>query len=309
MPEKTKNKQKNRSRKPFSYKSFRLQKSIKNSQQLPKLRVLLTETIKLISSRARVILGILVIYGLLYVILVRGFSGGADIAGLKNSVHNSFNGKISGTSTAVALLGYLFSTSANASSELGAGYQAFLLLITSLAIIWTFRQASAGKKTSVRDAFYKGVYPLVTFIIVLLVLVLEFLPAMIGNLVYSSVVDNGLAVNGTEKYAWVIVFFLSVVLSLYLATSTIFALYIVTLPNVTPMKAMRSARALVLNRRWKVLTKLIGVPLIVFLLALILMFFIVWFIPSIAAWTLLLLSLGSLALFHAYIYTLYRHLL
>ena len=65
-------------------------------------------------------------------------------------------------------------------------------------------------------------------------------------------------------------FFLAL-LSLYMICSSLFALYIVTLPNVTPMKALRSARQLVLHRRFLVLRKILFMPLALLVLGAIIM--------------------------------------
>ena len=50
-----------------------------------------------------------------------------------------------------------------------------------------------------------------------------------------------------------------------------FALYIVTLPDMTPMKALRSARELVRYRRWTVLRKVLFLPLMLLVVAAIIM--------------------------------------
>ncbi len=54
------------------------------------------------------------------------------------------------------------------------------------------------------------------------------------------------------------IFFLLAMLTLIYVKSSLFALYIVTLPDMTPMKALRSARELARYRRWTVLRKILG---------------------------------------------------
>ena len=88
-------------------------------------------------------------------------------------------------------------------------------------------------------------YPLIPFILVLLVCCLQLLPLIIGSSLYSLVVSNGIAVQPIEKFVWALLFASLALLSLYMITSSLFALYISTLPDMTPMKALRSARELV----------------------------------------------------------------
>jgi hypothetical protein len=98
-------------------------------------------------------------------------------------------------------------------------------------------------------------------------------------------------------------------LSLYMVTSSVFALYIVTLPNMTPMRALRSARGLVLGRRWTVLRKLLFLPIALFLLGALIMLPLIWFWAPAATWVFFALSMACLAALHSYMYALYRSLL
>lgn len=94
-----------------------------------------------------------------------------------------------------------------------------------------------------RDSYYKGMYPLVPFMLVLLVIGLQLIPLVFGNLIYSSVLQNGLAITVIEKVIWLFLFLMLALLSGYMMISSLFSLYIVTLPDMTPLRALRSARA------------------------------------------------------------------
>ena len=54
-----------------------------------------------------------------------------------------------------------------------------------------------------------------------------------------------IAIGALEKAIWWIFLGLTGLLSAYMISSSVFALFISTLPNMTPMKALRSARNLV----------------------------------------------------------------
>ncbi len=92
-------------------------------------------------------------------------------------------------------------------------------------------------------------------------------------------------------------------------SSSIFALYIVTLPDMTPLKALRSARELVKGRRWAVILRLLSLPVILLIVAAIIMVPIIIVLTPVAQWVFFLLTMFTLVAVHAYMYTLYRELL
>lgn len=257
----------------------------------------------------RVFGGILLIYGVLYILLVRGIGSGIDINELKVNLDQLFAGSVGELTTSLTVFGLLLASSANAPSEAAGVYQANLLLVMSLVLIWTLREARVKSVIRIRDAFYLGMYPLVPFLLVLLVIGLQLLPLLLGSTLYGAAVNAGIASTGAEKALWLLIFGLLATLSLYMVTSSVFALYIVTLPDMTPLKALRSARELVLHRRWLVLRKMMSLPLILLLLSGLVTVPLIMWLPGVAQWTLLAVSLASLLLTHSYLYTLYRELL
>ena len=92
-------------------------------------------------------------------------------------------------------------------------------------------------------------------------------------------------------------------------SSSIFALYIVTLPDMTPLKALRSARQLVRHRRWTVLRKILFLPILLIVVAAIVMLPIIIWTPPLAQWIFFVLTMFAIAAVHAYAYALYRELL
>ena len=91
--------------------------------------------------------------------------------------------------------------------------------------------------------------------------------------------------------------------------SSLFALYIVTLPDMTPMMALRSARQLVLSRRLNVLRKLAALPLFIIIVIILLVVPAIYFLPVVAPWLYFALTIMALVFLHAYLFTLYRELL
>ena len=92
-------------------------------------------------------------------------------------------------------------------------------------------------------------------------------------------------------------------------TASIFAMYIVTLPDMTPIKALKSARGLVQYRRWEVMRKLLFLPIITVIIGVILLVPIVMFLTPVAEPVFLVFSSSLIVLAHAYVYGLYKELL
>ncbi|MCA9330545.1 hypothetical protein KC957_00710 [Candidatus Saccharibacteria bacterium] len=296
------------------YRSFRLSKRLRH----PRPKVLgsfkiLKKSVKTLGKRKLFFLGIVAIYLILTIVLVKGFGVSGQIGDLKDTITDVFQGQFSRFTTGLALFGVLLSNVTSAPSDQANAYQTILLVTTSLAVIWGLRQnlspENARVKLQVRDAFYKGMYPLVPFLLVLLVIGLQLLPVALGGFLYSTVIGGGLAVTTLEKAIWIILVSTLVLFSLYMLTSSIFALYIVTLPEVRPLQALRSARELVRHRRWVIMRKLLFIPVALLLIAGVIIIPLILLSATVAEWVFFVLSMVSLVVLHSYLYTLYRELL
>jgi hypothetical protein len=255
------------------------------------------------------LVGITLVYGLLNLVLVQGLAGHTDVKSLKDSLNQAFTGHLGSVGSSLSVFAVLVSSAGNGSSQTAGAYQLFLGLITSLAVIWALRQLLAGKKIRIRDAYYKGMHPLIPFIFVLLVIGLQLIPLLIGSTLYSLVVSNGIAIGFAEKAFWALLYLVLAGVSFYLLSSSLFALYIVTLPDMTPMKALRSARELVRSRRWAVLRKIFWLPVVLLAVAALIMVPIIIFLTALAQWIFFLLTMLALVTVHTYMYGLYRELL
>lgn len=254
-------------------------------------------------------LGITFIYGFLNLVLVQGIAGSTDTSVLKEGLDEIFTGNLGGLASSLSIFSIMLSSAGNSTSQTAGAYQMFLALIGSLAIIWALREVLAGKNVRIRDAFYRGMYPLIPFILIMFVIALQIIPIIVGSGLYSIVVNNGIAVLFVEKFLWAMLYGLLGLLTLYMLSSSIFALYIVTLPDMTPVKALRSARELVRYRRWTILRKIISLPIILLITAAVIMVPIIIWLTPLAQWVFFMLTMSALLAIHAYMYTLYRELL
>lgn len=291
-----------------AYKAFRLRR-IKHPVRLPSAWSLLKQTLSLIGHNWRVFFGIALIYGVLNMLLVRGLSGGTDVGSLKQQIASSLGGNVGQFFTSFSVFVQLLGSSGNDSSPTAGSYQFFLLLIVSLATIWTARQVLAGHKVRPRDAFYRGMYPLIPFILVFIFVLVQTLPLLIGGLIYSTVVGFGIAATGLELFLWGLLALVLGFITVYMLCSSLFALYIVTLPDMTPWRALKSARQVVRYRRGQLFRKLIFLPIALFVAAAVVMLPLIWFVPVVAQWVFFAVSMVALVVINVYMYTLYKALL
>lgn len=290
------------------YKSFKLSKRIKHPYKLKGAFRITADAAKLLWLHKKLFIGITVLYGLLNILLVTGISHATDVTALKSNLESLIGGGSALTSS-LAVLAVLVGSTGTSSSGAAGAYQLMLSLVVSLAIIWALREVMTGAVVRVRDAYYRGMQPLVPFVLVLCVIALQLIPFIIGATLYSIVTKNGIAIYLLDKVIWGTLFGLLTVLSVYMISSSVFALYIVTLPNMTPLKALRSARQLVLNRRWTVLRKVLLLPVLLSLILVAIMLPVILFAAVIAQWVFFALTMVSLAAVHSYLYHLYRELL
>jgi hypothetical protein len=292
------------------HRSFKLtQKKLKQRIPLPGAIKLFNQTIGLIRRNKKLFLGIALINAAISLIFVQGFSAVSDTVIMKQTIEESLGENADRLGTSIAVFGYLMGSAGVGTTQAGVAYQFFLVLVTSLAIIWGVRQVTAGEAPRLKDSFYKGMYPLIPFLLVLFVVALQFLPFVIGNLIFNTVIQNEVAVTLVEKFVWLLLFIGLALLSAYMLVSSLFALYIATLPEMTPLVALRSARELVLHRRWSVGIRLIALPIVLAFFGALIFIPLLMFATPVAPILFIALTGLSLVITHIYMYLLYRALI
>jgi hypothetical protein len=282
---------------------------VKHPVRLPSSWGLFRQAIGLIWRNKRVFLGLALMYGILNMVLVRGLSGGTDVNTLKQQTAASLGGNPGQLATDFSVFVSLLGSTGNDANPTAGPYQFFVLLVVSLATIWATRQVLAGHMIRIRDAFYKGIYPLVPFVLVLVVVLLQAIPLLVGGLIYVIVISTGIAVTGIEQLLWGLLSLTIAFTTVYMLCSSLFALYIVTLPDMTPWRALRSARQVVRYRRGQILRKLLFLPVALLVINGAIMLPLIWFLPVVAQWIFFVLSMLTLVVVHVYMYTLYKALL
>lgn len=316
LPSQSRRKEDARKKRLPGYKSFKLQQKIKikNYKPLPSAWSLWKSSLRMFWANKKTIGLFLLVYAVLYIIFVRGLSGGINLGDLREEL-KADSSAMSGILSSVTLFGVLVSSATATTSETASIYQTVLLIIGSLAFIWLLRQLSSDKplKLRVRDAFYKGMQPFVPFILVLLVLAIEFIPLSIGGFILNVVLANSLAGSGSELFGIYVICLLLVVLSLYLVSGTIAALYIVTLPGMEPVRAIRASHQVLRLHRWSVTRKFVMLVLFLLFAGMLIFIPLLLIIPSSLAWineyVFFAGTISGFAVFHIYMYNLYKSLL
>lgn len=191
------------------YKSFRLEKRISyKAPPTPGTIAILKEALRTLKKHWRLIGGVAAIYAVLYMLLVSGIGGGIDFVTLKEEISTSMgdlitDGTANSFTTVLGLVSVLVLNPAAGQAQNAAAnfYQAILLVIYLLALIWTLRQLQSGKQFRIRDAYYRGMYPLVPFLLIIGVMAAQAVPLLFANLVLNIVrdVDTPVALTVAEQ--------------------------------------------------------------------------------------------------------------
>lgn len=147
-------------------------------------------------------------------------------------------------------------------SEESSVWLLVLLVVMSCAQIWLVRRISSGEKPKLKQALYQGTAQIIPFSLLFLLILIQLMPLAFGMYLFLVVVVNGIAVHLWEQALFAGIWLLLSLLSLYWLITSSLAIYIVTLPELTPMTAWYTARNLVEGRRFGVALRYL--PLLVF---------------------------------------------
>jgi len=214
---------------------------------------------KTVWANRKLLLGLAVIYLILFTILI-GIGSQETYASLTNSLKETAVSITGGDLSQIGLAGALFLTIAtvgvtDAPTESQQIYIALLGLLVWLTTVWLLRNKLAGHKVRLRDGLYNAGAPIIPLFIVALALLVQLIPILIAVIGYQAATASGLLLGGVEAMLFWIAAILLGLLSLFWATSTVFAMVIATLPGMYPFKALRSAGDLVLGRRVRILLR------------------------------------------------------
>jgi hypothetical protein len=250
----------------------------------------------------RPLAGIMLVYAIFNLLFASGLSG--IINGIRNA--GGGNGKFS---DAFNNFGSLLSGSSSNGAAPSSVLQAALFIIVSLAIIWALRQLLVGKQVQVKEAYYNCATPLIPFLLIFGLIILQTLPFSIGALAFSAVTGGSLVGSMLVNIIMCAFFLVLIAWSFYMLSGSLLAVYIVALPGITPIEALRSAKKLARGRRTTILRRILFLPLLLLIIFAALLIPTIFILPAGAPIIFYLLTLVAVVFSHTYLYELYRNLI
>lgn len=249
---------------------------------------------------------------LIYLILNFIFSGGI---GKDYDLVAEIRGYIQDSPTHLSALGSaltgfgLLASGGNDGTSASTGFTSALLVMTSLTVIWALRHLVAGQEVSVKESYYQAMKPLVPFLLVVLVIFLQLLPMSLGAVLLNTVLGGGIIESQILTIAFTALFGVLAAWTVYMLTSSILALYVVTLPDRHPRQALRSTKGIVSHRRWPVLFRLLALPLLILVAMAAVVVPLIFFAAALVLPAYFVLSGLALVFGHTYLYNFYRSLI
>lgn len=213
---------------------------------------------------------IIVCLSLFYMAAMYAFVGAiaqADFVELKNATLDVFGGNFNSASTVFSLFSSMMSGAFNGGlSEVQQFLSLLLGIFFWLAIIWALRMRLAGKDIKARDALYNSGAPLISYIFLGFLVVLQLAPGAIGVGIFTLGQSGGFLQGGVEVMSFAAVAALLVCLSLYWLAGSLVSLVVVTLPQMYPWRALQIASGLAVYRRARLVGHTLGLGAVIFMM-------------------------------------------
>ena len=244
--------------------------------ELPSLTSQANAAFKMFFKFWKIFLPLLLIFVGLYIFLIGAMSENtlADVrANVEQTNKDVADGKIGTVGKAgLTLLGIISTGGLTTMNDAQIVIAVLLFAIIWLVTIYLARHLLAGhQEIKMRDGFYSALSPLVSTLVVGLIIFLEAVPIMLTIIVFQVALTTEFL--STPFYALLFFMFaaLMITLSLYLLSSSFFAIIVVSAPGLYPLTAVRMAKNLIMGRRLRFLIRVFYLVIIVALLYLLLL--------------------------------------
>ena len=244
--------------------------------ELPSLTSQASAAFKMFFKFWKIFLPLLLIFVGLYIFLIGAMSENtlADVkANVEQTNKDVADGKIGTVGKAgLTLLGIISTGGLTTMNDAQVVIAVLLFAIIWLVTIYLARHLLAGhQEIKMRDGFYSALSPLVSTLVVGLIIFLEAVPIMLTIIVFQVALTTEFLF--TPFYALLFFMFaaLMITLSLYLLSSSFFAIIVVSAPGLYPLTAVRMAKNLIMGRRLRFLIRVFYLVIIVALLYLLLL--------------------------------------
>lgn len=244
--------------------------------ELPSLTSQASAAFKMFFKFWKIFLPLLLIFVGLYIFLIGAMSENtlADVkANVEQTNKDVADGKIGTVGKAgLTLLGIISTGGLTTMNDAQIVIAVLLFAIIWLVTIYLARHLLAGhQEIKMRDGFYSALSPLISTLVVGLIIFLEAIPIMLTIIVFQVALTTEFL--STPFYALLFFMFaaLMITLSLYLLSSSFFAIIVVSAPGLYPLTAVRMAKNLIMGRRLRFLIRVFYLVIIVALLYLLLL--------------------------------------
>lgn len=251
------------------HRSFQLtqRRDVVRSLQLPGYFAFTHSVNKTLWRHKKVFIWLAATYAFLTVILI-GIGSQETYSTLVSTLQETgseiFKGNIGQVGQATLLFFTISSLGlTSAPTEAQQLYIIVLGLLIWLTSVWLLRNLLAGHKVKMRDGLYNAGSPIIATFLVAFVLLVQLIPIALAAIAYSAASATGLLDGGVQAMLFWFAAALLAVLSLYWITSTFFALIIVTLPGMYPMRALRTAGDMMVGRRLRILLRILWMAITV----------------------------------------------
>lgn len=295
------------------------------SLKLPGYFAFTKEVFSLLKEHARLFLSLIVVFSIISSLLV-GFASQDTFRTLGETLDETSQSFFSGAAGEVGKAGLLLVTSLNGtlsteSTDIQQVYGIFILLLIWLTTVWLLRAIFSGQRPTLRQGIYSSGAPIVATFLILLVMLLQTIPAALATIAYSAALTTDFLSNPLISIVFFFVALLLILLSTYLLISTFFAMVVVTLPGMYPWKAIRTAGDMVVGRRLRILFRIVWMLMLIALSWIIVMIPMIllsnWLQSTVSqiAWIpfipvlLVVMSTATTVLAGTYVYVLYRKVL
>lgn len=215
------------------------------------------ESWSFIRQHKKILLGLGLLYAVVAYFLVGGISQ-VDYVAFKEATTQVVNGDVGAVGTAFSLFGAaLTGNLTSPPSDVQQFMSAALVILFWLSIVWASRMLMADKEIRLRDALYSSGAPIIPMLVVLAVIAVQLIPGALGVFAYATALNGGWLSGGVESMAFALAAILLGLLSAYFVVSSVTAMIVISLPGTYPWQALRTARSLVINRRWGVLLRVL----------------------------------------------------
>lgn len=184
--------------------------------------------------------------------------------------------------------------------------QFILFLVASLAFMWVLRKIRKLQTVKISEAYYQGTAQFVAMFLVIIWFVIFLIPASIG----ATILSIGLSASSTVLETSIIS-----VISLLLFTLTVWlyakywpSFYIISLPGMRPISALKNASSLTKKHRLNITVQVFGFIMISLLLFIIAILPLAFILPVVVPYWVYALMFIIFATTHTFLFSIYRSL-